>query len=201
MPVDNAVNYEVLKNGKPLQSITDTAISINDSTYCEYAVMAIDKNGVASFASEPQVVADSSLIKVYEAENYAGKASYGYKGSSGDGFTEVSTSINTGITIPIEVAQDGNYIVDCRYANGNGPINTENKCAIRAALVDGAALGVLVMPQRGTNEWSNWGFSNALPVYLTKGKHEFSLEYLPANENMNITINQAMIDYVRVIKK
>ncbi len=199
--VADAVKYEVVKNGNLLQSTADTSLPISDAAFCEYTVMAIDKNGVASFASEPVVVADSVLIKVYEAESFAHKTTYGYQGFSGSGFTEVSTTINPQINIPVEVEENGNYIIDVRYANGNGPINTENKCAIRTLLVDEMKKGVLVMPQRGTNEWSNWGFSNAVQTHLTKGRHNVSIAYLPANENMNIAINQAMIDYVRLIKQ
>jgi hypothetical protein len=199
--VDSAVNYVVLKNGKRWRSTGDTSIRIDGSAFSEYAVMSMDKNGVASFASEPVALIDASSTWIYEAEKYAGKSSLGYAGFSGDGFTETSTTVNTRIDLPIEIGRDGDYIMDCRYANGNGPINTENKCAVRTVEVDGLRKGVWVMPQRGTNVWSQWGFSNALTLHLTKGPHRLSIGYLPSDENMNIAINQAMIDYVRVIGK
>jgi hypothetical protein len=61
-------------------------------------------------------------------------------------------------------------------------------------------LGAQVFPQRGIAEWSNWGFSNAIQVRLKAGKHTLKLEFMPENENMNIEINQAMLDYVRLVK-
>ena len=90
------------------------------------------------------------------------------------------------------------YTFDWRYANGNGPTNTENECAIRTLFIDGQKAGVSIFPQRGKYEWSNWGWSNPLQVHLSAGKHKISLTYMPYNENMNLVINQAMLDELRV---
>ncbi len=57
-----------------------------------------------------------------------------------------------------------------------------------------------MLPQRGVDEWSNWGFSNAVLVHLDKGSHQLTLAYDPANTNMNGAVNQAMLDYLRVRK-
>lgn len=84
--------------------------------------------------------------------------------------------------------------------NGNGPINTENKCAIRTLKADHVFAGTFVFPQRGNGEWSNWGFSNGVKLKLTKGRHTLTLQFENANENMNGQINQAMLDYLSVIK-
>ena len=91
--------------------------------------------------------------------------------------------------------------MDFRYANGNGPINTNNKCAIRTLRNgQGAQLGTIVLPQRGVEEWSNWGFTNAVRVHLPKGTTTLTLAYEPANTNMNGAVNQAMLDYLRLRK-
>jgi len=37
-------------------------------------------------------------------------------------------------------------------------------------------------------------------VQLKSGKHTLKLEFMPENDNMNIEVNQAMLDYVRIIK-
>ena len=88
-----------------------------------------------------------------------------------------------------------------RYANGNGPVNTENKAAIRTLVVDGLKAGTIVMPTRGVGNWNDWGMSNGVTVQLTPGQHEISLEYLPEDENMNITTNHALLDRVVVTRK
>jgi hypothetical protein len=56
------------------------------------------------------------------------------------------------------------------------------------------------MPQRGRDEWSNWGYSNAVKVNLKKGLNNVSIIFKDYNDNMNETINQAMIDNLRVVR-
>lgn len=192
--------YKVLKNGVLQSTVTSTTYPVRHSGYSEYQVVAVDNKGYESFASEPVPVAAPALVKVYEVEEFAPKADYNYKGFSGNGFTEISTTQNQKLTVPVTVPEDGTYAIDFKYANGNGPTNTENKCAIRTLYVDGKEAGVLVFPQRGKGEWSNWGYSNPLLLPLTKGQHTLSLEYREWNENMNGTINQAMLDQLRMVQ-
>ena len=56
------------------------------------------------------------------------------------------------------------------------------------------------MPHRGTNEWSNWGYSNEIKVPLKKGENLLQINYESNNQNMNIDINQAMLDKVEIRK-
>lgn len=100
----------------------------------------------------------------------------------------------------INIETAGNYFLDIRYANGNGPVNTENKCAFRTVSIDNKNAGTLVFPQRGKDEWSNWGWSNSLKLSLTKGTHPITISLENWNENMNGAINQAMLDCIRLIK-
>lgn len=198
--VSGAKKYNVIKNGKWLSQTSDTKFSITDNNYGEYTVTAVDENGVESFAGEPVVSVSDAAIKTYDAEKYAAKATHDYKGFTGDSFIEINTSENRTVTIPVNITEDGVYTIDFRYANGNGPTNTENKCAIRTLSVDGQQKGTFVFPQRGKGEWSNWGYSNAVKVYLSKGAHKVSIVFEDANDNMNGDINQAMLDNMRVIK-
>ena len=104
------------------------------------------------------------------------------------------------INIPVTINESGIYSINFRYANGNGPVNTENKCAIRTLSIDKKITGTVIFPQRGKEEWSNWGFSNSVQVQLSKGKHVVTLSFTAANENMNGEINQAMLDYLQLVK-
>lgn len=113
---------------------------------------------------------------------------------------EISTEKNQRIELPVEVEATGTYRIDVRYANGSGPWNTDNKCALRSLYVDDAHQGTLVFPLRGKDEWSDWAFSNSYEVPLSAGKHVISLVFEPWNHNMNVEINRAMLDYVRLSK-
>ncbi len=199
-PVAGAAAYKVLKNGQVLTTNATTGWPVPPAGYAEYQVVAVDGQGLESFASEPLAVAGEGMAaRRVQLETVAPKARLPYQGFTGTGFVEISTTKNQALTIPITAPEAGLYALDFRYANGNGPINTENKCAIRT-LRDGAGalLGTVVMPQRGVGEWSNWGFSNPVLVHLNQGQNHLKLALEPANTNMNGAVNQAMLDYLRV---
>ena len=100
----------------------------------------------------------------------------------------------------MDVPVEGDYSLVLRYANGNGPVNTENKCGIRTVLVDGVEAGTVVLPQRGVANWDDWGESNHLPLHLAAGKHRIAIAFLPQDENMNIATNHALIDSVTLLR-
>jgi hypothetical protein len=189
-----AVSYTILKNGHPVFQTSELSYKIKDSTYSEYQVVAFDARGIGSFASEPVVNSDGNFSWVFEIENYAPKTTDDYKNYSGTGYVEISKTKNRNISIPVTIKHTGKYAISFRYANGNGPINTENKCAIRTLKVDGIQAGAVILPQRGSNEWTNWGYSNFVHVLLNQGNHLITLSFEPYNENMNGKINQAMLD-------
>ena len=196
--VKGAKQYRILQNGKMIAETPKTNFVTPALAFAEYSVIAMDENNVESFASEPQVVSKGNAFQFIEMEDIAGKANYSYKGFMGNGFAEINTTINKVINIPVTVKKAGNYMVFFRYANGNGPVNTENKCAMRTLKINGIEQGTIVFPQRGKEEWSNWGYSNSIRVTLKEGVNKLILSYEPFNENMNGEINQAMLDQVFV---
>jgi len=198
--VAGAVAYNIIRDGKLLKKIFTNQFNVAQGSYAEYQVIALDKNAVACFASEPVVVGAEEHIQLYEMETVAAKSALPYQGFSGNGFIEISKTENTSVSIKVIVPADGDYAVDFRYANGNGPTNTENKCAIRSLYVDEKPVGALVFPQRGVQEWSNWGWSNSLTAHLTRGEHLLKLVLEDYNDNMNGEINQAILDQLRVSK-
>jgi hypothetical protein len=199
-PIDGAVAYSVLKDGKEFSQTTQTSVKIEVTDYSEYQVQSIDSNKVRSFASEPLLVSSTGVQQVFEAEKYAQKSPLNYKNFQGDGFVEISKIQNRIMTIPVNINKSGIYAVTFRYSNGNGPVNTENKCGIRTLKVDGKLCATVIFPQRGTNEWSNWGNTNFVKLNLSKGKHIFTLVFDTQNDNMNGEVNQAMVDAMSIYK-
>ncbi len=133
--------------------------------------------------------------KIVEIESFAPGTMFPYTNFSGNGYVEISTEKNRTIECKVDVEEAGNYFLSVRYSNGSGPWNTDNKCAIRSLTVNGAYSGVLVFPQRGKDEWSDWGFSNSRAVSLRKGVNTLTLTFEEWNNNMNVTVNSAMLDY------
>ncbi len=192
--VEGVESYEIVKDGKPVQTLNETSFKVEPGEFGIYQVKALDAKGIGSFSSEPWNYFDTQASLRLEAETVAPKASYAYKGFGGTGFIEISRQKNRVVTFEADITQPGLYALSFLYANGNGPINTENKCAIRSLYVGDAFSGAIVFPQRGTKEWSAWGYTNALPVRVEAGKQKITLKMEDWNENMNGAINQAMVD-------
>jgi hypothetical protein len=195
----------------------------------EYAVLAVSPEGYRGYMSEPvrfyshsdtYEVEDYALV--FDPTRKTVKESVGTGSGVVNSTQEESTTVptlagadisgatgkvsmitrndNILITIPVEVKADGRYAIDWRYANGSGPITTENKCATRLLKVNGETIGVSVFPHRGADEWNNWGWSNPVVTNLKKGKQVITLEFDSHVENMNITVNQALLDQMRLTK-
>lgn len=196
--VNGAVNYQILHNGAEIAQTTE--LTYTPVKGGEYQVIAKDKSAIPSFASEPIQIIASGNVQTIALTTVAEKSDLPYQGYTGEGFVEISKTKNKSLTLEVTIPENGTYAVDFRYSNGNGPTNTENKCAIRNFSVDQAFAGTFVFPQRGKQEWSDWGFSNNINLELKKGTHQFKLSFEDWNENMNGEINQAMLDYVRVVK-
>ena len=197
--VEGADEYLVLKNGQLTTTIRETEYAVPADGFAAWQVVAVDDASRESFASEPlELGREATGGQQVQLETVAGKSALPYKGYSGKGFIETTTTKNPVLTIPVSVPEAGLYVLDFRYANGNGPINTNNQCAVRTLRRGPELLGTVVLPQRGVAEWSNWGFSNPIIVRLDKGTSRLQLAYEPANQNMNIAVNQALLDYLRV---
>lgn len=196
-PVDGAAGYAIFRNGMPLSEVKKPPFPV--SADGSYQVEAIDGKSVHSFASEPVEVYSGGQT-VLQAESFAIASKKPYKGYTGDGFVELSKLENLKLHMPFEIEEAGKYSIRAIYSNGNGPSNTENKCAIRTVLIDNRVTGTFVFPQRGRGEWSNWGATNAIIAGLSPGRHYLTIEYRPANENMNGRINEAMLDRVELVR-
>ena len=199
--IKGASQYTVYRNGKPVAQNASTSFALTDpSVYAEYQVVARDAAGWESFRSEPFPAYPRKMELIVEAESVATPATEPLTGFTGTGFIELSRTTNRQVVFPVALAAAGDYVVNFRYSNGSGPINTENKCALRTLSVDGKPFGAIVLPQRGTNQWSNWGYSSRQLLTLGSGKHTIGLSFEPSDENMNPEINRAMLDHLRLVK-
>jgi len=195
--IKDAEKYRIYKNGKIKEEVTNSAYNIDPEKFAEYKVSAIGPNGYESFTSEP-LWNYENMTKV-ELENITEKSSENYVNYSGRGFIELSNKNNRDIDVPVKVGESGKYLIHFRYSNGSGPWNTDNKCAIRSLYVNSDYEGAVIFPQRGKDEWSDWGYSNSFTVDLEKGENTLKLKFEDWNNNMNVDVNKAMVDYVRMI--
>lgn len=202
MNVQNGVKYSILANGKAVATSASGVLGLpaRDS----FTSLAIAPTGEAfdGFISEPVDMVPADNVLIYQCEEFAKSGTSLVEGERANDFVEITTDANTDISIPVIVPTAGTYYIDVRYANGNGPINTDSKCAIRMLFVNTHLQGAIVMPQRGFGDWLGSGFSNRLQVELLGGKNVIQIMYVePYCRNMDGEVNTALIDYVRVIKK
>jgi len=196
---DNVVSYNIYKDGLFWKTTKESEIEVDQNETSEYMITSIDVNGNESFACEPILVYDGNNEQIIEIENFITKSDLPYINYSGKGFVVITQNKNLEISIPVTIDKAGIYLVDFRYSNGSGPWNTDNNCGIRSFYVNNEYQGVVVFPQRGIDEWSDWSFSSINKVNLPKGKNILTLKFEDWNINMDGEINTALLDYVRLI--
>jgi len=202
-PIEYIDHYIVLKDGHEIATTKTTAWAASEPG--EWQVIGVDSDGTQGFASMPlnnypAIVVEmpgEGLVAASPEISYAPKEAI--KGWHGDGFVETDHKNGT-VAMDVEVPADGTYSLVWTYANGNGPVNTENKCAIRTVVVDGVKAGNIVMPHRGVSNWSCWGDTNPVRVEMKAGKHHIELQFRPENENMNLATNHALIDRLTLFR-
>lgn len=200
-PIDGVKEYNIYKNGQESKRTNSLEYNpVNSSITDEWQVATISKTGDNSFLSEPINFGDDNATNFLDAADFVKASTLPYQGFIGKGFIELSKEKNRKISMTFDAKSDGKYLIDFRYSNGSGPYNTDNKCAIRTLSINNETIGVIVMPQIGKDEWSNFGYSNLWEVALKKGKNLIELSFEDYNENMNGEVNRAMLDGVRIRK-
>lgn len=186
-PIAGANTYQIYRDGQLWRSVQGTALALSAEQSLarhEYQVMASDRNGITSFLSAP-VTADP-LAQVFSAR-------FDKLGTSRT-LTRESLPVSTSIVIP----EDGKYVLEIYYANGSGPKNTDNQCALRSVYIDGKFSGVAIMPQRGLGAWEDWGLSSRITEHLAAGKHSIELRMEKNDNNMNFQKNDVRVDHVKI---
>jgi len=101
----------------------------------------------------------------------------------------------------VKAPRIGTYNISFLYANGNGPIDDEDKCCTRSFWLNNGYLGSIVFPQRGKNNWNDYGYTNSFTVDLKRGNNFFKISYEDFNKNMNEKIDKIRIDKIRLLRK
>ena len=204
-PIEYISKYLVLRDGKVVAETRETSYPALEEG--EWQVIGVAGDGTQSFASEPRsnrkkediYFADSSYTTTLSSPELSYRPQEDLSGASKGKFVEIDMN-SVPVEAVVEIPEDGVYSISVRYANGNGPVNTENKAAIRTLTLDGSKAGTVVMPHRGVANWNDWGMSNSVVLPIGKGSHTLGIIYLPEDENMNIQTNHAIIDKIVVEK-
>ena len=179
--VEGADHYEVYVAGENTARTDQTFFDLEDGMNGDVQVVAVSSDGTPSFPSAPVNISE----KVCK------------------GFPEtILTRKNAkDFTVTVDVPQAGEWYVSWNYANGTGPVNTDNNCGIRMLYVDGVKAGINIFPHRGTDDWNNWGWTIPEKLSLSEGAHTFTLKYESDADNMDLEINDFKIREICLIAK
>ncbi|WP_329686300.1 glycosyl hydrolase family 65 protein [Longimicrobium sp.] len=198
-PVPGAARYVLYRNGREYDVTGMTRVDVGEPEgVVEYQVLAVDSAGLQSFLSAPARMAAADAVIV--ARPVGAPLERERAGFTGEGYVRLTREASTTVRVPVRITCGGIYAVDARYANGSGPINTDAKAAIRTLRVESDDIGVLVMPQRGTDRWEDWGYSTELQLPLEAGEHTLVLAFTPRDENMDGRVNTALLDHLRLTR-
>ena len=202
-PIEYINHYIVLRDGERIAETRETSFVLDQAG--EYQVIGVADDGTESFASEPRSNAPVIVLQMpgesttFRSDENTYAPTSPISGFTGEGFVEIDHKSGD-LNLNVEIPETGVYALSFIYANGNGPVNTENKCAVRTIAIDNNDVAAIVMPQRGEGKWSDWGRSSIVRVPLKAGSHKLSVLFLDENENMNLATNHALIDRVELVR-
>ncbi len=188
---EGILHYNIYRNGEKIASTEENRFRIEENSgYMEeYQVEAVDIKGDPSFLSEPITIDGKVNYTVIPEE---------LKARDNKEYIESTLSENSSITFNVNVSEEGLYGVKFLYANGTGPINTDNNCGIRTLVVNDNPMLAVIFPQRGTDKWDDYGYTNTLLVSLKKGNNKLELIYRAENKNMDGEINRFRLKNLRM---
>lgn len=160
-------------NSTLFDTISNSPWIVPDSMNGYLAFMALDSGGQLSFPTPPFLRGPSVYVKLTDKKL---------------GYVDLGESIQS-YTVTFSMTDGGQYAIRFLYANGEGPVETENKCGVALMSVNATEPQYLwSFPQMGS--WDNWSFTEWQPVDLHTGRNElkFDLKQWPI-KNMNGQIN------------
>ncbi|MCM1094425.1 MAG: hypothetical protein NC421_10775 [Lachnospiraceae bacterium] len=195
------VKYMTYLNSNLIETVKSDSVSFTpQGGYSLMDIVPVTESGITGFSCKPHeyVCPENTIIIPASRMSATGTALIADHKLAGK-FVETTTRYNTALHFNVNVENDGDYLLDVRYCNGNGEMENGDKCALRLLYIDGAEAGAIVMPQQGAGKWDTPAFSNMIHVKLRKGTNHLSLRY--SLDNMNSETNTALIQYARIIKQ
>ena len=212
----NADGFTVMKDGAVFAKTTDRSITVRGGKNAAvYSVTAVSSDSVPVLPGTFVRVESAANTVLLEAENadVSGgfiaqedsldpvKAAVSYDlekvvSNYGKYVKEWGAEEGDFITFTFNAKKDGLYAIDFRFKNGHGPVNTGEKCAVRAVLADGELVRRIAFPQQGG--WASWAFSAPVTVRLSKGTHAITLASDSFCYTQHHKLNDIYVDLVRV---
>ncbi|MTI30490.1 glycogen debranching protein, partial [Xanthovirga aplysinae] len=174
--LDKIMEFLIYKNGNRLERTTKNHFKTRDEDkFNTYQLSATNLKGYESYLSLPILKINEDAYDIFEAEEVAPTSDLQYTGFSGQGFVALSNNLKEKVIFKIKIPSAGEYLIDFRYSNGNGALSAGNTCGIRTLMVNGKYTGAVVFPNRGYQNWSDWGYTNSIKTWLEEGENSLEL--------------------------
>ncbi|MCF7802387.1 MAG: hypothetical protein K9N34_10275 [Candidatus Marinimicrobia bacterium] len=164
-------------NSMVLDTISASPWIVPDSLGGYLAFMALDSVGQLSLPTAAYLRGPSIYVKLIDKN--LGYVDLGNKREA--------------YTVEFTMRNSGQFAVRFLYANGEGPIETDNRCGVALMSVNSPEPQLMwSFPQLG--DWETWSFTEWQPVKLQRGANQltFDLEKWPL-QNMNGKVNHFRI--------
>lgn len=170
-------------NSTIFDTISQSPWIVPDSLGGYLSFMALDSASQISFPTPPFLRGPSVYVKLTDGKN--GSVAMGQK--------------NQRYTLNFNMINGGDYAIRFRYANGEGPVETDNKCGVALMSVNADEPQYLwSFPQLGS--WESWGLTEWQPVSLKTGVNDltFDLKKWPI-KNMNGEVNHFRLSGIEIM--
>lgn len=147
----------------------------------------VDASSVAGFSGEPYTYIPGNLrLTIYATEITKGGTRIIQDRKASARFVELNRYKNRTVRFSVKSEARCRALIDLRYINGLGIVNSHRRTAVRSLRVNGADAGYLIFPQLSSAWWDrdlgdNWqqltAWSNALPVRLDPGLNTIEIRY------------------------
>ncbi len=186
---DGNMHYRRVINGQLSYSLRDTTFDtrVDGDRFSVRAVLATGKYSMG-YVSNPYLY--TPMSRIFHFAPWTGNGTVAHLVESGGG-------MNERIVIQAIVDAPGTYLMDVRYANGNGNVSSTGTCAARKVIVNTHRQGTLVMPALGLDEWHRMGMTNMVRVDLLQGRNDIEITCEPG-VGSDVPI---LLDYMRLTKK
>lgn len=189
---DGDMSYRRVINGELASTVSDTTYvtRIDNDGFGVRAILAVGRYSMG-YVSNPYYYVPVS--KIFHLGSWAPDDRH----LSPDTPVESGRGRNVRLLVTAIVDEPGTYMLDVRYANGNGAISSSGTCAARRVIVNDHHQGTLVMPAQGLDEWRRTAMTNMMRVDLLPGANAIELRCDPTVGN-DVPV---LLHYLRLIKK
>ena len=193
-----------LWNGETWIDVSGGNYTPDPDVYGVYSLVAVDEDGIVSELSAPITIRPTTVVVEAESGEYTSQLYTGTAGYSDRGAvtSNARDAANSGVTVKVNIPQDGAYYLSVAYFNG-GDSTSGNNCGIRSIYLDGEDVGTMLFPVMKSDH--GYTRSTHMTLQLTEGKHTIRIAYATDNwydENMNYLQGQQnqtiYLDYLQL---